>query len=243
MPKTSMSAGTTMMPPPTPSSPARMPVTTPSTTSPTIDQTVSVKLGVARGDDDEQAHDHGDEEADEAPAQRRLSDTRGSSQVPICAPTTAPAARISAGIHATESCQRVRDDADRRRRDDRRERGAGGEPLVEAEDQHEQRHDDRAAADAEQARQQAGEQADAEAGQDVLRALRFGGVGRFDVGHDAYPAGSGRGAFAAARTAAGSAATMRSSSTSVWAAERNHASKTLGGRLTPWSSIAVKKAA
>ena len=31
------------------------------------------------------------------------SDTRGSSHVPIWAPTTAPAARISAGIHATES--------------------------------------------------------------------------------------------------------------------------------------------
>ena len=31
-----------------------------------------------------------------------VSDRRGSSQVPICAPTTAPAARISAGIQATE---------------------------------------------------------------------------------------------------------------------------------------------
>ena len=54
VPKTSMSAGTTMIPPPTPSSPARMPVITPSTTSPTIDQQGERQLGVARGDDDEE---------------------------------------------------------------------------------------------------------------------------------------------------------------------------------------------
>ena len=102
VPKSSMSAGTTTMPPPTPMRPATVPVKTPRTTSPAIVRNVSGSAGVARGDDEEQAHDHGHEEADEAPAQHGQRH-RGSSHVPICAPTTAPAARMSPGIQATES--------------------------------------------------------------------------------------------------------------------------------------------
>lgn len=44
------------------------------------------------------------------------------------------------------AAQRIRDDPDGGRRDDRRERGARDEALVQATEQHQERHDDRAAA-------------------------------------------------------------------------------------------------
>ena len=80
VPNSSMSAGTTMIPPPTPMRPARMPVMTPSTTSPRDRQERQRQLGVTRRDDDEEAHDHGDEEADEAPSQQRSAALAGAAR-------------------------------------------------------------------------------------------------------------------------------------------------------------------
>ena len=78
VPKTSMSAGTTMIPPPTPRSPARMPVTTPSARRPRTVSAVEDQHGIAGGDDEEEHHDDGAEEATN-PHRSAVIGTRGSS--------------------------------------------------------------------------------------------------------------------------------------------------------------------
>ena len=106
-----------------------------------------------------------------------VSETRGSSHVPICAPTTAPAARISAGIHATEPWTAYEMTPTVAVGTIAASDVPGGEALVEAEDQHQQRHDHRAAADAEQPGQQAGQQADPDARQDEPSVARARSAG------------------------------------------------------------------
>ncbi len=102
VPNSSMSAGTTTMPPPTPMSPATVPVATPSTTSPEIVKTLSGRPASREGTTMNRLTITTARNAMKL-QRSTVSETRGSSHVPICAPTTAPAARSRPGIQATES--------------------------------------------------------------------------------------------------------------------------------------------